>query len=55
MLCFVGAKMVAGRLVEIPIVVSLGVVAALLGGAIAASLLWRRPPAAPSLARREEG
>ena len=54
-LCFVGAKMVAADLVEIPILVSLGVVAALLGGAIAASLLWRRPPAAPSLARREEG
>ena len=46
-LCFVGAKMAAADLVEVPILVSLGTVASLLAGSIVASLLWReaRPPA----------
>jgi tellurite resistance protein TerC len=48
-LCFVGGKMLAADLVTVPISVSLGVVAALLGGAIAGSLLWPRPQAARSV------
>ena len=39
-LCFVGAKMLVSDVVKVPILVSLGVVAALLGGAIAGSLAW---------------
>lgn len=45
-LSFVGVKMLISEYYEIPIVVSLGVVAVLLAGSILASLLW--PPAAPS-------
>ena len=39
-LCFVGAKMVMADLVEIPVLLSLGVVAALLGAGTLGSLLW---------------
>jgi tellurite resistance protein TerC len=47
-LCFVGAKMVASDVFEVPVLVSLAVVAALLGGAVAGSLLWPvTSPASP--------
>ncbi|HEX6737834.1 MAG TPA: TerC/Alx family metal homeostasis membrane protein, partial [Vicinamibacteria bacterium] len=39
-LCFVGTKMLAADIVEVPVLVSLGVVAGLLGSAIVGSLLW---------------
>jgi tellurite resistance protein TerC len=42
-LCFVGAKMLLADLLHVPIPVSLGVVAALLGGAIVGSRIWPRP------------
>jgi tellurite resistance protein TerC len=42
-LAFVGAKMLLAGVYKIPILVSLGVIAALLAGSIGASLLW--PPA----------
>jgi len=45
-LVFVGAKMTLVDVVHVPITVSLGVVATLIGGAIATSLLARRPAAA---------
>jgi tellurite resistance protein TerC len=45
-LVFVGLKMMLTDLYKIPIAASLAVVAALLAGSIAASLLW--PPASPS-------
>ena len=45
-LCFVGTKMLLADLVQIPVLVSLVVVAALLAGAIAGSLLWPRPDTA---------
>jgi tellurite resistance protein TerC len=40
-LCFVGGKMLLAEWFKLPILVSLGVVAALLGGAIVGSLWWR--------------
>jgi tellurite resistance protein TerC len=47
-LAFAGTKMLLADIYEIPILVSLGVVAALLGGAVVASLLWaRKAPSAP--------
>ena len=46
-LAFVGTKMVIADFYKIPIVVSLAVVAALLGASVAASLL--RPPTKPPL------
>jgi tellurite resistance protein TerC len=46
-LAFVGAKMLIGGLFKIPIGVSLGVIAALLGGSVVLSLL-RPSPAAPA-------
>ena len=48
-LVFVGVKMLLAGIYKIPIVVSLGVIVAVLGGSIIASLL-RAPPAKPSLA-----
>ena len=42
-LCFIGAKMLVADVVEIPVLVSLGVVAALLAGGILGSLLWPAP------------
>ncbi len=42
-LAFVGAKMLLTDIYKIPIGVSLSVIALLLGGAIAASLLWPKP------------
>ena len=39
---FVGAKMLASDVVEIPIAISLSVVLCLVGGAVAASLLFPR-------------
>jgi tellurite resistance protein TerC len=42
-LAFVGGKMLLADLVKVPIGLSLGVIALLLGGSIAASLLWPRP------------
>jgi tellurite resistance protein TerC len=42
-LLFVGVKMMLADLYKLPVLVSLGVIALLLGGSIAASLLW--PPA----------
>ena len=47
-LVFVGAKMLLASVYKIPILASLGVIAALLGGAILVSLL--RPPRKPDLA-----
>jgi tellurite resistance protein TerC len=52
-LCFVGAKMVVADVFAIPVLVSLGVVAALLAGGIAGSLLWPRP-GEPALVRHPE-
>ncbi|MBI4455585.1 MAG: TerC family protein [Acidobacteria bacterium] len=46
-LVFVGAKMLIAEFYKVPITVSLGVVAALLGGSVVASLL--RPPTKPPL------
>lgn len=43
-LLFIGAKMLIADLYKIPIGVALGVVAVLIGGAIAASLLWPPSP-----------
>jgi len=39
-LAFVGAKMLASAWVKVPILMSLGVVAVLIGGSVAASLIW---------------
>jgi tellurite resistance protein TerC len=52
-LVFVGAKMVLADVVKLPILVSLAVVAALIGGAIAFSLL--RPPRDPGDSTGAEG
>jgi tellurite resistance protein TerC len=52
-LCFVGAKMVIADVLKIPVLVSLGVVAALLAGGVVGSLLWPRP-GEPSLVRHPE-
>jgi tellurite resistance protein TerC len=50
-LCFVGVKMLVADVVEVPILFSLAVVATLLGGAVAGSLLWpARAPAAGAAA-----
>ena len=46
-LMFVGAKMLVAGIYKVPILVSLGIIAALLGGAIVVSLL--RPPKKPDL------
>ena len=46
-LVFVGGKMLVAGIYKIPILVSLGFIAVLLGGAIAASLVW--PPKPPLL------
>jgi tellurite resistance protein TerC len=43
-LAFIGLKMLAADLVHLPVQVSLGVVVAILGGSIVASLLWPPPP-----------
>ena len=51
-LVFVGAKMVASDVYEMPIVLSLTVVAALIAGSVAASLLW---PPSPRHAQDEGG
>jgi len=51
---FVGTKMLIADLFEVPILVSLGVVAALLFGAIVGSLLWPSP-APCAAARRDRG
>ena len=51
---FVGTKMLIADLFEVPILVSLGVVAALLFGAIVGSLLWPSP-APCAAARRGRG
>lgn len=53
-LAFVGIKMLVADLVEIPIVASLGVVAALFGGAIVLSLLFPRRAGAPALPRPQD-
>jgi tellurite resistance protein TerC len=47
-LSFIGLKMLLGSLVTVPISLSLGVVAAILLGSVAASLIW--PPPKPPLA-----
>ena len=52
-LVFVGAKMLLVDVYKIPIGVSLGVIAAILGGAVAASLL--RPPAPGAARPKTEG
>lgn len=46
-LAFIGAKMLAAEWVHLPVQVSLGVVAAILGASVAASLLWPPPPDEP--------
>ena len=46
-LVFVGGKMLVAGIYKIPILVSLGIIAALLGGSIVVSLL--RPPRDPDL------
>ena len=51
---FVGTKMLIADLFEVPILVSLGVVGALLFGAIVGSLLWPSP-APCAAARRDRG
>jgi tellurite resistance protein TerC len=47
-LVFVGAKMVLADVYKVPVPVSLGVIAAILGGAVIASLRSARAPAARS-------
>ncbi len=54
-LAFVGVKMLVADLVPIPILVSLAVVAALFGGAIALSLVFPRAPGAAALPRPQDG
>ena len=46
-LAFVGVKMLVSDVYKIPISISLAVVAALIGGAVAGSLLWPRPEPLP--------
>ncbi len=43
-LAFIGVKMLAADLVHLPVQASLAVVVAILGGSVAASLLWPPPP-----------
>lgn len=43
-LAFIGVKMLAADFVHLPVQVSLGVVVAILGGSVVASLLWPPPP-----------
>jgi len=54
-LAFVGVKMLVADLVEIPILASLGVVAALFGGAIVLSLLFPRRVGEAALPRPQDG
>ncbi len=60
-LAFIGTKMLLHDRVDVPIEVSLLVVVGLLGGAVAASLLWplrdgaRRPPGGPPAAPPPDG
>ena len=54
-LAFVGIKMLVADLVEVPILASLGVVAALFGGAIVLSLLFPRPAVEAPLPRPQDG
>ena len=54
-LAFVGAKMLVADLVEIPILLSLAVVAALFGGAIALSLIFPRAAGDAALSRPQDG
>src|SRR5262245_45340811 len=54
-LAFVGVKMLVADVVDIPILASLGVVAALFGGAIVLSLLFPRPAGAAALPRPQDG
>ena len=42
MLVFVGAKMLASDVYKVPVWLSLGVIALLLGASVVASLLWPR-------------
>ena len=42
-LVFVGAKMLLSEVLEIPVLLSLGVIAVVLGSSVAASLLWPAP------------
>jgi len=51
-LAFVGLKMLLGDVVEIPIAISLGIIAALLGSSIAASWMFPREAAAHSPVRQ---
>ena len=48
-LVFVGAKMIAGHWFKVPIVISLAIIASLIGGSVVASLAW------PAPARHREG
>ena len=47
-LVFVGLKMLAADVYKIPVLLSLGVIALLVGGSIAASLLWPKRAGVPS-------
>jgi tellurite resistance protein TerC len=46
-LVFVGSKMILARVYETPTLVSLGIIAAVLGGAVVASLWWKRSSRMP--------
>jgi len=48
-LCFIGAKMIAEHWIDIPVQISLGIVAGILGASLLASLLWpaKRQVASP--------
>jgi tellurite resistance protein TerC len=52
-LVFVGVKMVVAEWYEVPIGVSLGVIASLLGLSVAASILWPKPVASDGLSALE--
>ncbi|HWP85913.1 MAG TPA: TerC family protein [Terriglobia bacterium] len=52
-LCFVGIKMLISEFYHLPISISLGVVAALIGGSMIASLLWPAAPLPKALAPQE--
>ncbi|HWA76966.1 MAG TPA: TerC family protein [Polyangiaceae bacterium] len=54
-LAFVGGKMLLGGVIHIPIGVSLGVIAGILGSAVVLSLLRRRPATLTPLAVRDSG
>ena len=51
-LIFVGAKMMLLEVIKLPIAVSLGVIAALLGGSIVASLVWPKLPKSDTVASK---